>query len=162
MSTATSPALTGKVMLVCPHCSMRLRELDPADIPAQGIVCRCSNRLHPAASRPDPGRRRPAPVEGPGKELALLLRSLGISEPPGCDCQSRMARMNRWGSAGCRERLPEIRTWLQQAYAATPWPTRLRASTAAIASGLALQLDPSDVLGSLVAIAITRAEQQGL
>lgn len=51
-----------KVMLICSQCSMRIRELDPADVPERGIVCRCGHRLLPATLRPDPGRRRTNPL----------------------------------------------------------------------------------------------------
>jgi hypothetical protein len=65
--------------------------------------------------------------------------------------------MNRWGVDGCRAHFDEIREWLIKAQAQAGWSATLTAATRAATSGLALQLDPLDIAGSLVQLAIERA-----
>lgn len=72
-----------RVMLICDKCSLRFRDLKPADIPARGIVCRCGHRLLPHGQRPDPGRR---------KSLDLLpceFRGVKLGEVD-CQCQGKV------------------------------------------------------------------------
>jgi hypothetical protein len=82
---------------------------------------------------------------------------LGIDPDHGCSCESRAKQMDRWGVDGCREHFEEIRTWLQDAQAKSTWRQKLTAAVKAATSGLALQLNPLDVAGSIVRLAIERA-----
>ncbi|WP_425618024.1 hypothetical protein NA78x_001717 [Anatilimnocola sp. NA78] len=150
---------TGKVMLICGGCSMRVRELDPADIPGErGIVCgRCGNRMLPHTQRPDPGRRKPAPDHGPGTELKKLLASVGLTDFSGCGCASKIAQMNRWGVEGCRQHIDQICGWIEEAKRKAGWREQLKAATLATANGLAFKLDPRDPIRSLVELAIESA-----
>jgi hypothetical protein len=64
--------------------------------------------------------------------------------------------MDALGPAGCREHFDEIKAWLNDAAAKASWLDKLRAAGNALAAGL--MIDPLDVAGSLVRIAIERAE----
>lgn len=46
-------------------------------------------------------------VGGPGTELKLVLKSIGIRAAD-CSCDSMARRMDKWGGAGCREHMDEI------------------------------------------------------
>lgn len=146
------------LLLVCTRCSLRIGSLKPEDIPARGVVCRCGNRILPGEAKPDTRKRHPIVKEGPGTELKNLLAELGITGPQGCGCESKAQRMNRWGVEGCRERFDEIREWLVASRGKATWLETLRAAAAVVTSGLAI--DPLDVEGSLVRIAIERADRQ--
>jgi hypothetical protein len=152
MSTAA------KLTLVCRVCSQKVRSLTAADVPERGIVCRCGTRLY-ADSLKKPTRTLPrAPQHGPGTELKKLLAELGITSFKGCDCESKAAQMNRWGVEGCRERFYTLRGWIVEAQEKAGWLATITAAANAATSGLALQIDPLDVPGSLVRLAIERAE----
>lgn len=145
-----------KLLLVCSRCSTRLGNLDPGDIPARGIVCRCGNRIQPGEAKADTRKRLPpAPAHGPGTELKNLLAELGITSVQGCGCDSKVAMMNRWGVEGCRERFGEIRQWLVNSRGKASWTETIRAAVSVMASGL--HIDPLDAEGSLVRIAIERS-----
>lgn len=151
---------TKKLILVCKRCSLRVHHLDPADIPERGIVCgRCRNRMMPNEAKPDNRRRRRQVVQGPGTELKKLLAELGLTGVQGCGCNAKAAQMNRWGVAGCRERFEEIRQWLAEARGKATWLETLSAAAAAVTTGLAAQIDPRDIEGSLLRLAIERAER---
>ena len=150
--------MTDNLRLVCSRCSSRIRNLDPADIPARGIVCRCGNRIQPGEARPDRLARPPAPKEGPGTELKKLLAELGLTGIKGCGCNAKAAQMNRWGPRTCREKSAEIASWLRKSRGKASWAEVLRAAAAVVARGL--QIDPLNIEDSLVRIAIERAERK--
>lgn len=55
----------------------------------------------------------PPPYQpGPGLHLKAMLASFGLSETEACGCGPRVAQMERWGVAGCREHRAEIVGWL--------------------------------------------------
>jgi len=93
---------------------------------------------------------------GPGSQLRAILRDLGVGDFPGCDCPARIAQMNEWGPAGCRENFATIRGWLLEG-AAADWLGTIKAAAAALAGGL--PIDPLDPAGGLVRLAIERAEK---
>jgi hypothetical protein len=103
----------------------------------------------------DPNRQRRS--DGPGTELKRLLASLGVTECTGCGCSDRAIQMNRWGVDGCRERFETIRAWLIEAQVKTSWFDKIRAGVNAARIGLPIDL--ADIAGSLVRIAIERADQ---
>lgn len=49
-------------------------------------------------------------VGGPGTELSLLLKRLGIEPTPTCACRAKAAEMDRWGcdEASRPERVEEV------------------------------------------------------
>jgi len=56
---------------------------------------------------------RPLATNGPGDCLHRAIERRTGEEPKlSCGCRSRIARMNAWGPAGCREHLDEIVGWL--------------------------------------------------
>lgn len=67
-------------------------------------------------------------------------------------------KMNRWGTAGCRERREEIVTHLQKQAEKFGWTGLLYVAARTIGSGLAFRLSLIDPIGSLVDEAIRRAE----
>lgn len=99
------------------------------------------------------------PTTGPGSQLRELLQELGVGEFPGCDCPARIAQMNEWGVAGCRENFETIRGWLVEAQGSAGWLTLIFAGSKAIATGLAGDLELNDLAGSLLRLAIRRAER---
>lgn len=147
---------TEKLTLVCRVCSQKVRSLTASDVPERGIVCRCGTRLF-ADSLKKPSRELPrTPQHGPGTELKKLLAELGITSFKGCDCESKAAQMNRWGVEGCRDRFNTIRGWIDEAQSKAGWATKIAAAANVVTSGLALQIEPLDIPGSLVRIAIER------
>jgi hypothetical protein len=55
----------------------------------------------------------PLSVKGPGDHLHdAILSWVGESPTNDCQCNSRIAQMNVWGPAACREHLDEIVDWL--------------------------------------------------
>lgn len=87
-----------------------------------------------------------------------MLASVGIEPGPGCPCRDMMRKMDRWGITGCREHRGEIVMHVQEQMQNRSWRERLTAAARATASGLAFQLNPLDIPGSLVDEAIRRAE----
>jgi hypothetical protein len=96
---------------------------------------------------------------GPGAELRKLLIELGVEGFEGCGCGSKAAQMNRWGVEGCRENFDAIRGWIADAQAKAGWLATITAAANAATSGLAMQIDPLDIPGSLVRLAIERADR---
>jgi hypothetical protein len=94
---------------------------------------------------------------GPGTELKKLLAELGIKDFAGCSCEKHAAQMNAWGVEGCRENFETIRGWLIEAQAAADWKFCATAAYRAVFTGLAFKIDPLDVPGSLVRLAIAMA-----
>ena len=66
---------------------------------------------HPAYPRvsrlPEPA---PIPTSGPGTELSRLLKRLGISPTPTCQCRAKQQQMDLWGCDECErpERIAEV------------------------------------------------------
>jgi len=109
-----------------------------------------------AGTRSGPDGAAP-PTAGPGTELRNLLARFGVPEPPGCECDSRVAQMNAWGVEGCRSHRAEIVAWLRGEWAKLDGPTRRRAIRNAILAGF---IHPVDPVGALVDRAIRQAEDR--
>lgn len=93
---------------------------------------------------------------GVGTALARLLHRLGIKA---ClKCSYRMALMNGWGVAGCKERREVIVGWLREAYKQTPKLKRSEAVAKAISTGIVYRLCPWRLFDSLLDEAIRLAE----
>jgi len=95
---------------------------------------------------------------GPGTQLKLLLQELGVTSFAGCGCDDKVSQMNRWGVEGCRENFDTIRGWIADAQAKASWSTKIAATIAAASTGIAREINPVDIAGSLVRIAIERTE----
>ncbi len=120
--------------------------------------CRCGRHYTTEASEPV----TPANAQHlgrPGTELKKLLASMGISVGDCRACDERVIQMDRWGVEGCREHFDEIRGWLVESQAKTSWQTKAEAVGRSALTGLALQLDPLDIPGSLVMLAIDLASR---
>jgi hypothetical protein len=104
-----------------------------------------------------PADKRERKSTGPGTALKRLLSELGVTDFAGCGCDGKAKQMNDWGVTGCREHFAEIRTWLIEAQAKASWFDKARAGINAALIGL--PIDPTDVAGSLVRLAIERAEK---
>ena len=102
---------------------------------------------------------KPPPVEGPGRELALLLASLGVTDLDGCGCKAHVKQMNAWGIDGCREHFDEIVGWLRDGEARFKWADKLKASALAAATGLAFKINWIDPFPGIVEEAIRRADK---
>lgn len=99
------------------------------------------------------------PGFGPGAELGKLLKSIGISDTPSCDCRAKRAQMNRWGVAGCTANREQIVTWMREGSERWGYAAKLRAAAAAAGTGLAFQLNWLDPYPSLVDLAIAKARE---
>lgn len=88
--------------------------------------------------------------------MKLLLAELGITNFADCSCDAEAAQMDEWGVEGCRSNFETIRSWLLDAQAKAGWSTTVKAVMRAATSGIALEIDPTDVAGSLVRVAIGR------
>lgn len=95
---------------------------------------------------------------GPGTELADILRSMGIVSGNGCDCKARQATMDQWGVETCRQNRAVILSWIEEGAPRWGWADKLKAMALAVASGVAWSLSPTDPYGSLIDLAIERAE----
>lgn len=123
----------------------------------------CPPAEEAAAAGVRPARRlrsRSAPVAGPGTELRKLLKALGVSDNGCAGCGGTASQMNVWGVDGCRARRDEIAGRLREQAGKRGWRVLLTAAFAAVASGLALRLNPIDPFPGLVDEAIRRAEAQ--
>lgn len=67
--------------------------------------------------------------------------------------------MDRWGIDGCKNRRHLITNWLRENAEKRGWWEKAKAAALAAAQGIAFQLDMTDLYGSLVDLAIRRAEQ---
>jgi hypothetical protein len=103
-------------------------------------------------------RYRELKIPGVGDHLADVVRIFEIARKEGCGCDEMIAQMNVWGVDGCRAHRAEIIEQLDRNYHKLTWAEVLAATGSAVASGLALKLNPRDVCGSLVDLAITRAQ----
>ncbi|MGH8743584.1 MAG: hypothetical protein ACREUY_04820 [Burkholderiales bacterium] len=99
----------------------------------------------------------PAPKEGVGTELTALLAMLGSKAVSSCQCKARAKALNRRGIEWCKANREKIVAWLQEAYDNLAFTEIFQAATIAAFSGLALDINPLDICGSLVDIAIARA-----
>lgn len=115
----------------------------------------------PTTSQPrQPRNRQQAPQPtGPGTELKELLASIGLT-PQGCRCESRVKQMNQWGIQGCRDNREYIINWLREEERKRGWGEKIKAGLLTVTTGLITELSPTDPLGSLVDIAISRAEKK--
>lgn len=95
---------------------------------------------------------------GPGRELAMLLAQLRAGSM-GPSCQGRAEQMNRWGAAGCREHRAEIIAWLKESYDKASRLDVFMCGLHAMRLGVIWRLRRRDLLGSLVDLAIKRAER---
>lgn len=87
----------GRVCFDCPHC--RWARCWAPDKAPKTLTRECGT-----------------PIEippGPGNKLANILVDLGIYEKS-CDCAEHVARMNQWGTQGCRENIGTIIGWLRE------------------------------------------------
>jgi len=100
----------------------------------------------------------PTPV-GPGTELKKLLESLGLKSEAGCSCNQKAEQMDAWGVEACRLHRNEIAGWLRDNAQQRGWLEKAKAAVLATAQGIAFQLDMTDLYGSLVDLAIQRAER---
>jgi hypothetical protein len=110
--------------------------------------------IGPVVKAPVPSQ---TPVTGPGTELKKLLVRFGVQPTKGCECNSRMRQMNRWGVAGCLEHRSEIVGWMDSEFVRLGWVERIRVGVAAARSGLFGPAAVFDPVGALVDKAIAAA-----
>jgi hypothetical protein len=125
---------------------------DPTPHPHYRIFAKCTGVT-------DAGELLP-PLGFPGTKLTALLSSLGAAANSSCQCKAKAEQMDRWGVNGCREYRAEIVAWLKDSYSGLSWAEIAKAGAAALASGLVLKLNPLDVCGSLVDLAIEQAAKE--
>jgi hypothetical protein len=142
----------------CQRCNVeRLSNYAEPNLKAQCAVApqppSLVQRIRATAPAPD----TPAIPNGPGTELKKLLAELGVTGFKGCGCNDKAAQMNRWGVEGCLANFDTIRDWISEAQAAAGWATKITAAVKAAVSGL--PINPADIAGSLVRIAIERVSK---
>lgn len=107
--------------------------------------------------------RDPADVDidnGVGTEFAALVARLGFEAGPQCRCKALMNRMNAIGVDGCRRERDLFVATIRDNAKAWGWGSFAVAIAKAVVTGLALQIDPTDPIGSLFDLAIERAEEK--
>jgi hypothetical protein len=97
---------------------------------------------------------------GVGSHLWRLLESLGVRHSDECDCLAWAERMNAWGPAGCRQQRAAIVAHMRDSARNYGWGDLAKAAAKALMTGLAWQLNPLDLYGSLLDEAIRRAESE--
>lgn len=107
-------------------------------------------------------RRPEVPIvtEGPGKELKLILESLGLRPRGGCNCAKLENQMNAWGVADCVANREWILTRLREQQTKIPWYDKIKAATLAVTTGLAFKLNPTDPAPGLLDEALRRAGEK--
>lgn len=97
-------------------------------------------------------------VGGPGTEIGELIVKLGVVETKDCQCRARIVQMDEWGVEGCKEKRAYIIDWLKEQQATLGWAKNAAITANAIVQGL--WLNPLNPIGSLVDLAIKRAEEK--
>lgn len=147
--------------LRCPECG-RLLQVTAEDFP---LNC-CGRRYATlpefvaAAKGAKPRPRKAIPTEGPGTELKAIFATLGVTESLGCGCEAMARQMNVWGPERCRLNRARIVKQISDTAAKKGWGETLAAGWASLTSGLALAINPLDRFGSLVDLAIDRADSK--
>lgn len=108
----------------------------------------------------DPAKPRERKPPGVGDHLKMLWQQLRIVPSKACGCESLRRKMNALGVDGCRANRAELVAELQ----AKSWDfsalDSLRAAGDALQTGLAWRINPLDRFGSLLDLAIERAESR--
>lgn len=99
-------------------------------------------------------------ADGPGTELKLILEMLGVSADADCGCGSIINAMNQWGVDGCQKNRKAIEVHLRNRAAELGWVAKLKIAAAAIVSGMAFKLDPTNPSPGLLDEALRRAERK--
>lgn len=99
-----------------------------------------------------------APKDGPGTELAGIIKQLKQKPKSGCGCGPLRREMNTLGIDGCKQERERLAGKLQENAAKYGLADKARAALAAAASGLALQINWLDPCPGLIDEAIRRAE----
>lgn len=94
----------------------------------------------------------------PGTALRALLIELGVVPKLSCNCGSKVRQMNEWGVSGCEQHFEEICGWLRAAKKQLNWTEQATIALSAVTTGVILQTNPLDIIGSLVRLAIDRAK----
>ncbi len=135
--------------------------------PRQHQICRgevltpekCENLrqfwLSGESSPPKP----PIPDFGPGTELEILIKILGIAPKQAAGCQSCAAlrdQMNIWGASVCKEHRDKLAAELKNRSKEYSFTEKCRAALNSF--GLDFVVNPLDPFGSMVDAAIRKAE----
>lgn len=101
------------------------------------------------------------PGFGPGTELKELLKSVGITNTPSCDCNAKAMQMDAWGVNGCRKNYNQIIEWMREGETKWGWKDKWSAAAMMLAKHplLAFSLDPKDPFPTLITYCINRAEK---
>lgn len=102
----------------------------------------------------------PQPPDGPGTRLKVLIDALGLGANGSCGCNAYARKMDRWGSAGCKEREDEIVRHISQQVKGLSPAEILRAVVGA-AFSLPFTINPLSPVRSLVRHAIREAAETG-
>lgn len=62
---------------------------------------------------------------GPGDYLAKALHDRGYKMRGGCGCEDKVAQMNRWGLAKCRQKIDTIEGWLVASAKKHAWAAKI-------------------------------------
>lgn len=95
---------------------------------------------------------------GPGTELHKLTAQLKLPRKSGCTCAALERRMDLLGVEGCREHRAELLAELTKNFQLYDAKDKLTAAWHSLTTGLAVRINPLDPLGSLLDLAINRAE----
>lgn len=115
--------------------------------------------LNPA-DRPAEEIRLLSPGKGPGTELTNMLKEIGISDKPGCDCKAKAMEMDRLGCVGCESQFDRIVAQIKAGQTRWGWAEKTKAAALSVKTGLAWKLNPMDPIPGLVKEAIRRAKEK--
>lgn len=124
------------------------------------LLC-CERCYHQSSWTKSPPEKyfHQCPIGGPGTELKKILRELGITSRLGCGCGQMISKMNAWGVVGCIQHFEELRKHLVVAQAKLSWSESMTTTLFGLMKGFVVRVNPLDVPGSLLRLAISRAEQ---
>lgn len=97
-------------------------------------------------------------VAGCGDHLHAFIQSMKMVPVAGCGCPEKIAMMNEWGPAGCREHRAEICDWLKSAYNTITWGEAIYAGRKLLGEEWFSIRDP---FGSILSESIRRSALPG-
>lgn len=110
--------IKGKSFLTCEVATKLLgisgefRHIVPAPPPLKNMNPSSRNQIIKMPM--DPNKFYKSITGGPGTELKILLKYIGITATPNCKCNARAKQMDAWGCDICESKMDEIVGWLKE------------------------------------------------
>lgn len=130
----------GKYLLRCAACERELLVVNPT----KRRKATCGN-----------GARESK--DGPGTELAGIIKELRQKQSAGCGCAAMRREMNKLGVDGCRQERDRLAGKLRTKLAKLGFSEKVRAALATAMTGIARKINWLDPCPGLIDLAIERA-----